>query len=118
MAWEPIRVFPITMAAAATLTSQVDLKQYHQTIHLVIPTMASASDFYLRAAETVNGDYRRLLILQSQANTATVGGRTYTIASNITNAVISIPAVGLRFLKIEASTLNSGALGFNLICGG
>ena len=36
MAWEPIRIFQITMGAASTFTSNVDLKSYYKNINLVV----------------------------------------------------------------------------------
>ena len=116
MAWEPIRVIPITMGAAATLTSYVDLKSYYRKISLVMPTMASASDFYITVAETSSDLFRRVKIPAN--NTATVAVNTFPIASGVSNAIIPLPIAGVRYLKIEASTANSNAIGFKLICGG
>lgn len=118
MSWEPIRVFPITMGAAATLTSYVDLKSHFKSISLVLPTMASASDFYIQAAETSSDTFRRVKIPVYAGSTATVAVNTFTIASGVSNAIVPLPINGLRYIKIEASTLNSNAIGFKLICGG
>lgn len=118
MAWEPIRVLPISMPSAGTLTSFVDVKQYYQNIYLVLPTFASASDWYVQGCETATGTFRRLKVPVNAANTATVAVNTFVVASGVSNALVPIPAQGIRYLKIEASTAPADGVQLKLICGG
>jgi hypothetical protein len=73
--------------------------------------MASASDFYIQAADRIGGTYRR--VHQADPNYDTV----YKIASSVTNAFVPVPP-GLKYVKVEASTANTAALEFKFICGG
>lgn len=116
MAWEPLRVYNATMAAGATLSVEVDLKRYFRTVRLLVPTHASASDWYIQACEQSGGTFRR--IASVNANTATVQLKDFTILSAVSNRMVEIPALGARYVKVEASTANVAAIGFKFICGG
>lgn len=117
MSWEPIRVYDATIVSAATLSDVVDLKHYYQRIHLSVPkSYASASDFYVQGCESSTGDFKRIKV--PVENSATVAINTFTIASGASNSIVPIPAQGIRYLKIEASTANAKTLEFKLICGG
>lgn len=103
--------FTKTMAATATLTSAYDLSpRGWPKCYLDVPTMASASDFYIQASVTETGTYRR--ITAQDPNQAT----DFKIASSVTNRIVPIPT-GFRYVKVEASTANTAALNFNIICG-
>lgn len=118
MSWEPIRVFPCTMGAGSTFTSHVDFKRFFHKIALLMPTMTSASDFYVLAAESPTSDFRRVRVLLDAKQTATVSINNLVIASGATNCIIELPLEGLRYVKLEATTANVAALGFKFICGG
>ena len=115
MAWQPVRVFNATMAAAATLTAEVDLKLHYSSVNLLLPTFASASDWFVQATETTGGTYRR--IASVVVGTSSVQVNDYKILSSVSNRMIEMP-VGYRYIKIEASTANSSQIGLKIICGG
>lgn len=116
MAWEPVRIFPATMAAGATLTAEIDIKNYYQVVRLLVPTHASATDWYVQGCEESGGTFRR--IAHVAANTASVQLNDFRIASGISNRLVEIPGVNFQYIKIEASTANTAQVGLKLICGG
>lgn len=102
----------LTMAAQGTTTNSIDLKQIWKEIYLEVPTMASASDFYIQGS-TDDSTFRR--IMQPVPVTTSVQAYDFRIASTVTNRMIPIPA-NFQFYKIEASTANTAALEFNFVC--
>lgn len=116
MAWEPIRIFLATMPAGATSTAEIDIKNYYQTVRLLIPTHASATNWYVQGCEESGGTFRR--IAHVVANTSSVQINDFTIASAVSNRLVEVPGVNFQYIKIEASTANTSQVGLKLICGG
>ena len=116
MAWEPVRVYPATMGSALTLSNEVDLKRYFRKISLVIPTHASASDWFIQGSDVAGGTYRR--IASVVFNTASVQLNDFKILSAVSNRIVEIPGLNFRYVKIEASTAPANGIVFKLICGG
>ena len=108
-----VKIFTQTLTTGATLTSALDLQTRPWTnIYLDIPTMASASDFYIQGSAE-NDNYRRIMhpVINGQSDP-----NTFIIGSAAANKIVPIPN-GVRFIKIELSTaLTSNSLEFRLIC--
>jgi hypothetical protein len=105
--------FSKTMGATATLTSAYDLGRTWRNVSVEIPSMASASDFYIQASVTESGTFRR--ITHPVPNTSSVQLNDFRISSAVTARIVPIPA-DYQYIKIEASTMNTAALVFNVIC--
>lgn len=103
--------YVVTMASAATLTSELDLSGAWNTVYLEVPTMTSNTQLHIQgsyANSASGGSYRR--IYHPPLNSSTVATNPFAIVSGATNCIVPIPG-GVRFLKIESTaTVNDGAI--------
>ena len=110
----PQKHFIVTMAAAGTLTPSIDLGRTWEEITLEVPSMASASDFFIQGSISgTTGTFRR--IMHPIPNTSSIQANDVDIGSAVTNRMIPIPSQ-FQYLQLEASTANAAALTFNIIC--
>lgn len=107
--------FDASIASFSSLSNAVDLSMSHGKNFLVIPSMTSNSEVYLRAADSMAGTYRA--VYHPPINSSTVAVNRFIVPSAITNAVVEIPN-GLRYVKVETSATVSFTAGFQIICGG
>lgn len=122
MGFQPIK-FPSTMATNASISNGVDLGSNYGFIWLEVPTMATAfataaTPLFIQASSD-NVTFRRICNIES--NTTTVGVNDFQISSSVTQRFVNIPALGFRYLKVEASATVTGAVVspiFNFICAG
>jgi hypothetical protein len=105
------QVFDASMVATNTLTSGTDLGGVYEQVYLKIPTMASNADIFVHGSLDNSSFYR---ITQPVPNTSSVQVNDFKIASNTTSRIVPIPA-GFRYMKLELSTLNTLAIGFEII---
>lgn len=108
-------VYDATIASFATTSSAIDLGQSHGRNYLVVPTMTSASEVRIQAAESMAGTYRN--VYQFPVNSSTVAVNMFKINSGTSNAIVEMPA-SLRFVKVETTAIVSFSAAFKIICGG
>jgi len=107
------RVFSVTIASGATLSSEIDLGRLFQKVY-IDPTGANSEVRY-QAAEKASGTYRQVYLPQA-AGTSTVQANIWKVASAVSGGVIEGPT-GLRYLKIETTAAVSDGATLKLICG-
>lgn len=114
MSYGPIKPFSSVIASGATLSAEINLAQNWGTVFLEIPTMASNTQFYIQAANSSGGTYRRVKF--PSINSSTVGINDFAIPSSATGCFVPIPN-GLQYVKVETTaTVDSGNT-FRFICG-
>lgn len=114
MSYGPVSVFTTSMASAATYTSAVDLQKAWNKLTLMIPTMASGSDVYVSASESLSGTYRRVFH-SPNTNSATVAA--VFVTSGVTNCFVPLPNINMQFLKVELSSATTDTpYTFKIIC--
>lgn len=102
------------MASGATSTTAIDLEGGWNKIAIVIPTMTSGGDIYLQASDSLTGTFRRVFH-DSNTNSAVVGAHYFT--SVVTNCIIPLHNVNVRFMKVELSTAAADqGFTFKFIC--
>jgi hypothetical protein len=106
-----VSVFPVTIASAGTLSSEIDLGGRWDNTSLIIPTMASNSQIHFQAATTSGGTYRRVYdkTLGTPAD--------FSVLSGVTSRIVSVP-VGFRYVKVETTATMDSGQSFEIICGG
>lgn len=110
------RVFPATIVSFATLSSEIDLGQAWDYVHLLVPAMTSNSTAYVQASEQAGGTFRRIVNKDPASAAASVD---FMILSSCTNRIIPVPgAAGHRYVKVETDVVLSFTAGFKIICGG
>lgn len=115
MSYGPVQVFNIaTMASDATLSAAIDLSKSFNKLSLVIPSMTSGTDIYIKAAPTLTGTYMRVFHPPS-ASTSVVGA--WFVGSAVTNCIVPINNTNLQFVKVEFSTaMTASTANFKIIC--
>jgi hypothetical protein len=114
MSYGPVQVFSISMTCGATLTSYVDLQKAYTKISVVIPSMTSGTDVYFHGAGTAGGAYRR--IYHAPNSVSSTAGAQF-VSSSITNCIVPLNNVHVRYLKIEHSTaMTAAAASYEIIC--
>ena len=107
------RVYTVSMASGATLTTSINLNRAYDVMYLQVPSMISNSNMMIQAAASLAAVYNRVVTIQ--ANTSTIGHNTFIIGSGATGHCIQLPA-GLQFLKIETTASCDSGETFTLIC--
>lgn len=107
-----ISVYTVGIASNTTLTSGVDLGRAWRNVYLEIPTMTSGTDVLLKASN----DSSTFRSVYSRTNSAAAQANIFTVKSNVTQAIVDIPA-GLRYLAVELSTaMTATSAIFRIIC--
>ncbi len=112
------KVFTISMASGATTSTQaVDTGRIYDHIALVVPTMTSGTDIYVRAsADGVT--YNRAYMLDDPVSGGDATPFTMKIGSAITQAYIGM-SVRAQYFKIELSTaMTATPATFKFVCSG
>lgn len=97
----PVSVFTVSMASAATSTTGLDLQQGWDQLSLVIPSLVSGGDIYLRSSDAIDGTYRRIFH-DSNTNSSVVGAHFF--GSVVCNCIVPLHNVKVRYIKVELST--------------
>lgn len=105
------KVYPVTIASGATLSSEIDLGMAFARIY-IDPTGA-ASEVRFQAAATSGGTYRQVYL--PNVNTSTVGTNIWKVASAVSGGIIEAPA-GLRYIKVETTAAVANGVSLKLIC--
>jgi hypothetical protein len=107
-------VFTQSIASNTTLGSMIDLGGAWEKVFLDVPVKASGS-VCIQAAAQSTGTFKRVAV--DNLNTLTAHA-DFTINSSITSRMVPVPINGLRYIKIELTTLISDATStWNVICG-
>lgn len=108
MAHGVFQVFPVTIASATSLSSEIDFGRSFAKVYLD-PTGAK-SEVRFQAAATSGGTYRQVLLPQDPG-TSTVQSNIWKVASAASGSIIEVPA-GFRFFKVEtiASCVDGASL--------
>ena len=115
MGYGPITVFSVSMACGATATSMIDLQKSYDKISIVVPSMTSGTDIYFQACATSTGGTFRRINHPPNSVSSTAGAQF--LASSITNCIVPLNHVHVRYLKIEHSTaMTAAAASYEIIC--
>ena len=106
--------YAVTMSSGGTSTSALDAGRSWDKAYIKIPTMTSAGQVFIQAAETASSTFVR--IYQPTINSSTVGTNVFTILSGVTQALVPIPN-GLRFYKVETDATVVGGCTYYLLFG-
>jgi hypothetical protein len=114
MSYGPVQVFSISMTCGATLSSYVDLQKAYNKITVMVPSMTSTTDIYFQASDEAGGTYRRLF---HPPNSVSSTAGALFLSSSITNCVVPLNHVNVRYLKIEhSSAMTAAAASYKIIC--
>lgn len=115
MSYGPVQVFSLaSMTSDVTLSTYIDLKKAYNKISLVVPSMTSGTDIYIKGAPTADGTYMR--VYHPPSGASSVAGAWF-IGSAVTNCIVPMNHVHLQFLKVEFSTAMTAASAmFKFIC--
>lgn len=109
-----ISVFTQVVASAGTSTAEFDLGRTWENVFLVIQSMTSNSQLFIKAADVTGGTYRR--VTHPPINSSTVACNEFSIVSSITNHMVPIPNA-FRFLKVEQTATADSGQSYKIICG-
>ena len=107
----PTSVFSLSVTAANTFSSGVDLGGAYSDYSVVVPTMPSATTITFLGSETINGTYRTIY----NKPTAAAASVPVQVASTVNNAIVGVD-VNSRFVKIECASAPTTTIGYQLIC--
>lgn len=106
------KIYTVSMASDATLSSQIPIGAAYQNFALVIPTMTSGTDVYIQGATTDGGTFRR--IYYKATGSAPVACH---VGSAVSQAFVNLNANLPGYVKIELSTaMTATPATFNIVC--
>lgn len=108
-------VYSCTIATFTSLSNALDLGQAWDQAYLVIRSMTSNAQHYLRASESLAGTYRR--VMYPSVGTSTVAANAWAVTSAASSAIVPIPQ-GLRYIKVETDVVCSFAASYDVIVSG
>lgn len=110
----PIRIFTQTIASGATASTGVNIGEGWTYYHLVVPTMTSNTDIYVKVS-TDGSTYFRHYSGFPRINSISAGD-VFIIKSGVSQAAVDIPG-GSPWVQIEHSTaLTSVAITYKIVC--
>lgn len=112
MGYREPKVYSVTMASGATLSSELDLGGWGW-YKVNVDVTGAASEVRIQAAATREGTYRQ--VYHPPINSSTVGHNIYKIPSASSGGFAEIPA-GFQFIKIETTAAVSNGATFTVIC--
>lgn len=113
MSYGPVQVFAASVASGTTFSSMIDLQKAYNKVSLLIPTMSSGTDVYLRGAPTLTGTSRR--IYHAPNTVSSVVGAQF-VGSAVTQCIVPFNNVHVQFIQVELTTTVTGVMGFQLLC--
>jgi hypothetical protein len=108
-------VYSCSIATFTSLSNALDLGQAWDAAYLVINSMTSNSQHFLRASPTLAGTYSR--VKYASVGTSSVQTNDWAVASAASSAIVPIPQ-GLRYIKVETSAICSFSPSYDVIVSG
>ena len=99
MSYGPPRVYSVTPASGATVSTAVDLGHSFRSYSIEIPTMASGTDIYIQGSTNEGTTYRRIYFSTEDSSPVAI-----QFPSNVTNGIYPVVAALPQLVRVEFST--------------